>query len=248
MIAHDDPPVPDAPEILQTEPRADETIRLRQGAVPRAVQDDRHARVRSVGAGHPRGPEGLDDFQPVSAREGDGHRGFSCGQRRQIPGRRRAPEVAHGCAWQRHAFEGDPHTDVHIADRFVSGPIDGSHPERMRPRHEVGRLVEEREGLLVSDFDGDPVHAEDDGRQSTIVMGPGLDDRETADQVSLGRSNQFEDRRRPVHDHGNLLADPGDELARIHRLNDHPQPMSSLGPVVGRPSDGEIATRSALGA
>ena len=248
MIAHDDPPVTDSPEILQTEARADETIGLRQGAIPRGVQDDGHAHLRSVDAGHPRGPECLDDFQPVSARDRDGHRGFSCGHRWQIPGRRRAPEVANGCARQRHAFEGDPDADIHIADRFVPGPIDGSHPERMRPRHEVGRLVEEREGLFVPDFGGDPVHAEDDGGQSTVVVGPGFDDRETADQVSLGRSNQFEDRRRPVHDHGNLLADPGDELARIHRLDDHPEPMSPLGSVVGRPSDREIAIRSALGA
>src|SRR5207237_858767 len=151
-------------------------------------------------------------------------------------------------ARRRQAFEGEAYAAVHLAAPFLPGPIDGSHPERMRPRHEVGPLVEEREGLLVPDFGGDPVHAEDDGRQSTVVVGPGFDDRETADQVFFGRSDQFEDRRGPVHDHGNLLADPGDELARIHRLNDHPEPMSPLGPLVGRPGDGEVTIWSALGA
>ena len=117
----------------------------------------------------------------------------------------------------------------------------------MRARHQVGRLVEEREGLFAADFGGDPVDAEDDLSQRPVVMGPGLDDGETADQVSLAGSNQLEDRRGPIDDHRNLLSDPGDEFSRIHRLRDHPESMRPFGPIVGRPRDGKITLWSSLG-
>src|SRR5205807_8105623 len=161
-----------------------------------------------------------------------------------VPGGRGRP-AADRRAGKGHTFQRGADADIDLANRLVARAIESANSEGVRARHEVRGLVEECERRLAADVRGDPVDLQGDLREVVIVMGPGLDGGEAADDGSLGGTGEFQEGRCPVQRHGDLLARARDEVPSLHRLGDDSKPMTAFRPTLGGPWDQETAVLEA---